>query len=72
MKTFNHCDENFLSLDSIQKTSLLQMAEKAFSQMGKRPPVQPESNDRLGVKADVLKGLRLTHHAEEILAPDFA
>jgi|GEM_PF-4080245 hypothetical protein len=37
MKTFNHCDENFLSFDSVQKTSLLRMAEKAFFQMGKIP-----------------------------------
>ena len=35
MKTFNHCDENFLSLDSAQKTCLLCMAEKVFLQMGK-------------------------------------
>ena len=32
MKTFNHCDENFLSFDSVQKTSHLRMAEKTFLQ----------------------------------------
>ena len=37
MKTFNHCDENFLSFDSVRKTSLLGMKEKAFLQMGKWP-----------------------------------
>ena len=50
MKTFNHCDENFLSFDSVQKTSLLCMVEKAFIQMEKDFPFQPKFNNRFGKK----------------------